>query len=410
MIDAVAVRDNHGFMDAGKNLPLLSVQQRKILAAALTALGVCVLITVGLTLFLLLRGFVLFFSSVLWPLAVAGILAMLVRPVVLWFEDHLKLSRTKSIILLYALGVVLAAGIASFILPVLVSQIIDVGTLIPELLKKGRDYGVEKYPQILAFMRDHLSDEAIQKIGDSLGALSKSLLSFTLPAVQTIGAWIKAVIGLGTGLAIIPVYLFFFLLTKRDLMADLRVHLAFLPEPWLADILFLVQEFASSVVAFFRGQILIGMIMGIVMSLGFTIIGLKFGLIIGIILGLLNIIPYLGTIIGLAVALPVAFFQPEGGGVLVGLVLVVFILTQCLEGYFLTPKIMGKSTGLNPLAIIIAIFFWGVALDGILGMILAIPLTAFFVVLWRLLRQKYLPRHGKTIPSSDCTAAVVNNA
>jgi predicted PurR-regulated permease PerM len=63
---------------------------------------------------------------------------------------------------------------------------------------------------------------------------------------------------------------------------------------------------------------------------------------------------------------------------------------QAIEGWYLTPKIMGDRTGLHPVVIIVAIFFWGTALDGILGMILAIPLTAFFVTAWRLVKRKYL--------------------
>ncbi len=74
----------------------------------------------------------------------------------------------------------------------------------------------------------------------------------------------------------------------------------------------------------------------------------------------------------------------------VAAVLVVFAVVQSIEGYFLTPKIMGDRTGLHPVAIIIAIFFWGTALSGISGMILAIPLTAFLVVFWRLAREKYV--------------------
>ena len=64
---------------------------------------------------------------------------------------------------------------------------------------------------------------------------------------------------------------------------------------------------------------------------------------------------------------------------------------QTIEGWFLTPKIMGERTGLHPVTIIVAIFFWGTAFDGILGMLLAIPLTAFFVTAWRLAKHKYLP-------------------
>ena len=66
-----------------------------------------------------------------------------------------------------------------------------------------------------------------------------------------------------------------------------------------------------------------------------------------------------------------------------------FVLVQLLEGYLLTPKIMGRQTGMHPVVVIVAIFFWGTALGGILGMIAAIPLTAFLIVVWRLLRRKY---------------------
>ena len=104
---------------------------------------------------------------------------------------------------------------------------------------------------------------------------------------------------------------------------------------------------------------------------------------------MLNIIPYLGTIIGLAIALPLAFFQPGGGWQLVGLVLLVKAVVQCVESWVLTPKIMGHHTGLHPVAIIVAVFFWGTAFEGILGMLLAIPLTAFFVTAWRLAKRNY---------------------
>ena len=71
-------------------------------------------------------------------------------------------------------------------------------------------------------------------------------------------------------------------------------------------------------------------------------------------------------------------------------VIVVFLIVQMIEGYVLTPKIMGDRTGLHPMVIIFAIFFWGSALSGIMGMILAIPLTAFLVVFWRLARERYI--------------------
>jgi predicted PurR-regulated permease PerM len=192
-----------------------------------------------------------------------------------------------------------------------------------------------------------------------------------------------------TAVAVIPIYLFVFLLSRNEPASRLADHLPFLSPGIRADVVFLVREFVGMVVSFFRGQILIGLIMGVLLALGFSLVGLKFGLVIGLALGVLNIVPYLGTIVGLAVALPLAFFQPGGGWALVGLVLLVKIIVQGIEGWFLTPKIMGDRTGLHPVVIIFALFFWGTALGGVLGMVFAIPLTAFFVTVWRLARQKY---------------------
>jgi predicted PurR-regulated permease PerM len=138
--------------------------------------------------------------------------------------------------------------------------------------------------------------------------------------------------------------------------------------------------------------------MGVLLALGFSIIGLKFGLFIGLALGVLIIVPYLGTILGLVAAVPLAFLQPDGGWKLVGLVLLVKIGVQVIEGWVLTPKIMGDRTGLHPVAIMVAIFFWGTAFGGVLGMLLAIPLTAFFVTAWRLARHKYFEPVGTRTP------------
>lgn len=159
---------------------------------------------------------------------------------------------------------------------------------------------------------------------------------------------------------------------------------------WREDVIFLLRKYTEIIESFFRGQLLIGLIMGILFTIGFYAIGLQFALVLGISIGLLNIIPYLGTIIGLCSVIPISFFQEGGSWVLALMSVAVFCLVQVTEAYLLTPKIMGKKTGLHPMVIILSIFFWGTALNGILGMILAIPLTASLVVTWYLLKKKYL--------------------
>ena len=190
--------------------------------------------------------------------------------------------------------------------------------------------------------------------------------------------------------AVMPVYLVFFLIGGGVSVNKLDDYLPFLKPDTRKDVIFLVKEFVNILVAFFRGQLLIAFLQGLLFAVGFSLVGLKFGFVLGLLLGLLNIIPYLGSMVGLGITLPLAFFQQGGGwATLVG-VIVVFVVVQMIEGYVLTPKIMGDRTGLHPMAIIVAVFFWGSALSGILGMILAIPLTAFLVVFWRLVKDKYI--------------------
>jgi predicted PurR-regulated permease PerM len=166
--------------------------------------------------------------------------------------------------------------------------------------------------------------------------------------------------------------------------------LPFLKKDTREDVIYLFDQFIGILLNFFRGQIVIALAQGVLYAIGFTLVGLPYGIIIGMALGLLNIIPYLGSIIGLAFALPLAYFGAGGGILRVLLVLVVFGGVQAIEGYFLTPRIMGNRTGLHPALIIFAVFFWGMAFKGIMGMMLAIPLTAFAVVFWRLLKKKYI--------------------
>ncbi|WP_343795010.1 AI-2E family transporter, partial [Sphingomonas trueperi] len=147
------------------------------------------------------------------------------------------------------------------------------------------------------------------------------------------------------------------------------------------EVLFLGQAFIDYVTAFFRGQLTIALIMGVMMAVGFTLSGLEAAIYMGLALGGLNLMPYLGFIVGVVTVLPIAYFQPDGCGHLVMLVLAIIAFRQVVEGVFLTPKIMADRSGLHPVLVVISILFWGTVLGGIVGMILAVPLTAFLLTL-----------------------------
>jgi predicted PurR-regulated permease PerM len=376
-------------VSAEPSLPLLNESQRRVVGSALTLLAFLGSIALIITAVIMVGRLAAFFSGVLWPLAVAGVLALLLRPLVDRLERKFKLRRTSSVIVLYGAVVVVTVGVLALLIPPLVTQVVEFIDYLPALWDKVSNYVALHYPDWIALGKKQLENPSVKSIADSLMNESKTLFSHAVPSLKAAFGGFLDLFAFFTHLAIIPVYLFFFLLMRGASTRNLGHHLPFLAAGVRDDVVFLVSEFVTIIESFFRGQLLIGLCMGVLLAAGFTIVGLKFGLFIGLAFGLLNIIPYLGTILGLAVAVPLAFFQPAGGWQLLGLVLLVKIIVQCVEGWFLTPRIMGHQTGLHPVAIIFAVFFWGTAFGGVLGMLLAVPLTAFFVTAWRLAKRKY---------------------
>ncbi len=367
----------------------LTDSQRRVIGFALTLAAL--IATVGLLVLALvaLGRLTGHFSGVLWPLACAGVLALILRPAVELVEKKLRLRRLAAVILFYGVFIVAVVGALVLILPPLIDQLIAFINYLPTFWQSASAYVERHYPEWIALIQRQLDNPTIRQIADNLTAEINALLPQALPSLRAAGVGILGIGAFLTQFAIIPIYLFFFLLSRGEPTRNMGDHLGFLRSNVRDDVVFLAREFISIVIAFFRGQLLIGLIMGVLLAIGFSLVGLKFGLFIGLTLGILNIVPYLGTIIGLLITIPLAFFQPEGGWHLIGLVLIVYVVVQNIEGWFLTPKIMGDRTGLHPVMVIVSIFFWGTAFGGVSGMLFAIPLTAFFVTFWRLLRRKY---------------------
>lgn len=371
--------------------PLLTPYQKKIVGTALTGVALGIILFLILGVFGIAGKFLSNFSSVIWPLAVAGILTLLLKPLVQKFESWFKVSRIFSIIMLYSLIVLIMIGSALLIVPTIALQAIELFESIPVIYEKIITHLNTTAPGWLTFVEDKISTENLNEFSDQLVEIVKKVVSASGGALKVFGQGIAGVLGWLVAVAIIPVYLFYFLQFEEDAVPRLRDFLPFLKEDHQDDVLFLVREFVGMIVAFFRGQILIAFIMGILMGIGFQLAGLKSGFFIGLTIGMLNLIPYLGSILGVSVSLPLAYFQPDGGWLVLVLVIAVMIAVQLIEGWILTPKIMGDQTGLHPVMIIFSVFFWGIALNGLLGMILAIPLSAFIVTFWRLARRKYIP-------------------
>jgi predicted PurR-regulated permease PerM len=368
----------------------LSERQHNTVAAAITILSAIIIVAaIGLVCWLI-GAFVNRFSNVFLPLAVAAVAALVFKPFYDWVRSKLRVNKVVALLLVVLAVVLPAAGLVFFFGALLADQMIEMVKAVPGWWQKVVDWARINAPTVDTFLRENPYAQEVKAAmeghgGDLLGSLG-GVGRQALSAGAGLVSWMVGLVGW----AVFPIYFSFFLMTETIALSDLERYLPFLKSETRKDIVYLLGEFVSIMVAFFRGQLIIASLQGLLFAIGFTIAGLKYGAVIGITLGFLNIVPYLGNIIGLGTALPIAFFQEAGGLNRVVAVLVVFALVQAIEGYLLTPKIMGDRTGLHPVMIIIAIFFWGTALGGISGMILAIPLTAFLVVFWRLAREKYV--------------------
>jgi predicted PurR-regulated permease PerM len=369
--------------------PLLSPVQRKLVGFALAFGALC---AIGWLLYRMLAGVALFiatFSGVIWPLAAAAIIALVLRPLVDLFEKKLRIRRIPAVILLFGLFVLVAAGMIATFVPAIIAQFIEFIAYLPDLWQRVLVWGKEHFPEWIALVQQYLEYPAVKSVINSLSDQAQGILGGVASTLVSAGAGVFGLFGIAASFAVLPVYLFFFLLSRAEPTRALAGHLPFLKAEHRDDVVFLVREFIGILVAFFRGQLLIGFIMGVLLAIGFSVAGLRFGLALGLMIGLLNVVPYLGSILGLSIALPLALLQQDGGLPLMGICIGIFIAVQAVEGWFLTPRIMGQQTGLHPVTIIVAVFFWGQALGGILGMMLAVPLTAFLVTAWRLARKKY---------------------
>lgn len=382
------------------DLELNPFQKRLIASALAGAAAAIVLGLTGLVLFWLSR-FLVFFSHVFMPIAVAAIAALVMKPYYHWLYLRTGHRTLWAVLLVYASLVIPLSLFVWFFGSLMWEQLTGLAVKGWDMAREGWQLLLAHWPDLLEEARAHDWDVRVKAFLEERMAViwqgAWSLLEISASA----GASIFRFIGGLFSWAIFPIYLGFFLAFGRVRQRQWESLLPFLRPSLRRDVIYLGREFVTILVSFFRGQLVIALLQGILYALGFSLIGLQYGFILGLLLGFMNIVPYLGSIIGLSIAIPLGFFQMGGGWQLAVAVVVVFTVVQLIESYVLTPRIMGDRTGLHPLVIIIAIFFWGTALNGIWGMILAIPLTAFGVVFWRLLKEKYIIQQNDDEPVDE---------
>ncbi len=232
--------------------------------------------------------------------------------------------------------------------------------------------------------------------------LSGGWLAKTLPELgwklwdfirSSVGGFL-GVFGFILSMIIVPLYLYYFLMESAKISNSWSNYIPLRASKFKDEIVGTLTEINRYLIAFFRGQLVVSLINGIATGLGLVIVGVKFGWLIGLLLCVLGIIPYLGIIICWIPAVIIASVQ--GGSYLIPadspwwvfplVVTAIFVVVQQIDGLFITPRIVGESVGLHPMTVIVSVFVWSLVLGGLLGAILAVPMTAALKVLF----QRYI--------------------
>ncbi|MFZ1221363.1 MAG: AI-2E family transporter [Chthoniobacterales bacterium] len=425
--------------------------QRKTMWAALTAFFIVVLITIGCSLVWITATVVGFIQPILIPVAIAVILAYLLDPVVTWMCQR-GLGRTKAVVALFAIAFLSIGVLVAWLTPIVSMQATNVGRELPQYTQKARDTLVD-----LIYKYDHtfgVPGPKQTKSSSPTSTLLNWLFAAPTPARsatpsplaeasptpppreeigpapekitiadrQRIQAWVQkqlpnlerqlpyisekiwailkqsiggflGVTGFLLSLVMVPIYLFFLLKESPAIERRWREYLPLRNSPLKNEVAAVLSQINNYIVAYFRGQLLVCLIDGTLIGTALFLYGLNFAPLIGVLVIILTMIPYIGIVVCWVPAVLIAFGQ-WGDWTHPLVVTGIFIIVQNLEAIFIAPRIVGNSVGLHPMTVIVSIFVWGLLIGGLLGPILAVPLTATVKVLlaryvWgRRLREK----------------------
>jgi predicted PurR-regulated permease PerM len=352
-----------------------------------------------------LAGFIVFlylFSEILLPFIAGMAVAYFLDPVADRLQ-RLGLSRMMATVVILIAFILIFALALTIVIPVIVNQFNDFVQHVPA------------YVQQLQTFVDHAQTSFLPPwIRSQAGALKDNFsnimsegLSFVAGLFAQIWSSGKALVNILSLAVVTPVVAFYMLLDWDRMVAKVD---EWIPRDHVETVRQIAREVDQAIAGFIRGQGSLCIILGVYYGVGLSLVGLNFGLLIGLFAGMISFIPYVGSMVGLVIAVSVALVQFWPDYLWVGLVLVVFFTGQFLEGNVLQPKLVGESVGLHPVWLMFALFAFG-ALFGFVGLLVAVPAAAACGVLVRFAISRYLESdlyHGR-MPQAPVHRTKVRN-
>ena len=328
-------------------------------------------------------------SSVLVPFFLAWLVAYLMFPLVKFFQYRCRMKyRILGILSAFVVVGLALTGIFLLMIPPMVEESLRVKDLLINYVTN--DSTVSNIPRMIQqYVREHITVQQIQSIVTHEGFIDG--VKATVPKIWDVISQSISIVSSVFTLTMVILYTLFILLDYEDIN---RGWPNLLPERYRAFAIQLVGDVETGMNKYFRGQALVAFCVGVLFSIGFLIIDFPIAVGLGMFIGLLNMVPYL-QLVGFIPAILLAIVKAADTGqnfwLIMLMVLIVFAVVQIIQDTFLTPKIMGHVTGLNSAIILLSLSIWG-SLLGILGMIIALPLTTLLITYY----QKYIIRRSES--------------
>jgi predicted PurR-regulated permease PerM len=340
-----------------------------------------------------------YLSDVLIPFAIALLLAYMMNPLTLLIQKKIH-HRLSAVMIAILIVIGLVTLIAWLIVPMIVSEITQMGRLLSDLVHNAdiAERAAKRLPPDLwQTFKDYASRHDIQELfkTENFWKLVEAATRKILPGVWGIIAGTATFFMGLVGFTVIGLYLVFLLIDYQKVSEDWK---KLIPPSYREPVVGFVLDFEQAMSSYFRGQAAVASIVGTLFALGFFIIGLPLGIILGIFVGVLNMVPYLQLVAlvpAFLLALAAALKTGTSFWMMLGLTGLVFVVVQIIQDAILVPKIMGKVTGLNPAMILLSLSIWGKLL-GLFGLIIALPATFLLLVYYR---RFLLADHTATSPS-----------
>ena len=394
--------------------------QRHLCWAALSGLALVVLVGIVLAFLYGLGALFMALQPVLLPVVVAGILAYLLSPVVGWVTRRLH-SHVAAIILVMLGAGVVVAGIGYTVIPRAVEQ---GGQLLAnrEQIFKSAVATAQEQLETNRLLQNSVSMAYNKALKDARAAdlpqedyrhmlaaadSTDKLIAtcsyysdfFTEQAMDWLMAGKRAISRVGlavVGTCMVPVFLFYFLLEGEAIKRNWHRMLPIRRSLFRDEVVHTLQEINDYIVSFVRGQMLVSLIDGALLAIALKVAGLPYAVTIGLAAALLGIIPYLGMISTWIPAVLIAWFSFHDLNMVIA-VTIIFACVSQLDGWVIQPRVVGSRLKMHDITVMFSVLFWSYVLGGVVGALLAVPLTASIKVIFTRYVWKSLDRkHGGT--------------